>query len=145
MEKIIEFLYKNYPSPLERILRPVAEIGIKYRSNKDRIACIIDSGADNCTFPLGFAIGLQIPKEELEKKPIPTGCACGKTIIHYHVPIEVEIGSYTIPIIASFVPSVKDNEGESKNIPALLGRQGIFDKFDIIFKEKEGKIIFTPK
>jgi hypothetical protein len=106
-----------------------------------RVVCIIDSGADNCTFPLAFAQILRIPADELRKAPCQTTCACGKTAVNHKVSVEVEIGNYSIPLDAVFVPKRKDGE----EITPLLGREGIFDKFDILFEKGQRKIIFSKK
>lgn len=96
---------------------------------------LIDSGAELTFLTSEDAEMLKIKKEKGKKVLI--GGITNKNIGGYiHIlPIFLAEREIKIPIIFSI----------SNNTPRVLGRKGVFEKFYIIFDEKDRKIIFVPR
>jgi hypothetical protein len=147
--KDITFLYKNFPT-LGDSLKPVAEFFLSYDGGEKNVPVVglIDTGADCSLLPYGLAFTLRIPQEKLTQNAKRVKCGCGKEIGHYHTQVKMRIGEheFVTPIIFVTPRKVKDNHGKvmQEDINAILGRDAAFTKFDVLFKEREKKIIFTP-
>ncbi len=104
--------------------RPMLSIGI---DNIGLVHCILDSGADYCTFPeiIGLKAGIEVKKGKVSR----TECAHGELSDSYVCPIKLNIFGEYITVDAVFVKDGKE--------PALIGRKGIFDKFRITFEESK--------
>ena len=92
----------------------------------------IDSGADITTInkTFGNLVGLRLKPKEQKYELNGVG---GKEEFVYR-DIEIKIVKQVFNIKIAWV--------QNDNIPLLLGREGVFDKFEIIFKEKFREIIF---
>ncbi len=132
---MIIFRYRKETGIIDEVVyRPVANIEFK---NKDdewiELHPYIDSGADISLIPLSFGklLGLEINKEEIKELG--------------------GVGRDTIPVIIKIIlVRIGDFEFDLKvawclkeEVPALLGRSGIFEKFHINFKQDEKLIEFT--
>lgn len=117
---------------------PFIEVYLRDKNNKlIKNIALIDSGADMTVVPKDLArfLGLkETPHEEL------TGGIGGevrvkRTKISFQLKGEHESHSLTVDALVL--------QDENSDMPLLLGRNGIFEKFHITFKQNQGKIIFT--
>ncbi len=133
----IVYRYKEMPSKIAgTIKRPVARIEL-WSSKLNRwikVEGFLDSGADITLIPFGLGqmLGFQIDESNVK---VSGGVGEGRVSVCV-VTGKVRIGKeeYDVRIGWAF-----DNR-----VPTLIGRMDIFDKFDITFMEKKGKIIFEP-
>lgn len=127
------FKYEKEKSRIHgEIKRPKGEIILKTSEGETKIHCYIDSGADITLIPriFGNALGFELKEEEIiELKGISEGSV--PAIIKE---VEMKIGEHC------FISKIAWCLIE--DVPPLLGRKDIFDKFNISFKEKEGIIEF---
>jgi len=118
------------------ILRPVARVKIKGEFDEITLEMYVDSGADITLLPysVGIALGFKIQNEE-EIKTLGG------------------VGGSRIPVVIRKVKmKIGDKEFEarvawclSENVPLILGRLDVFDKFKITFDQKARKVIFESK
>lgn len=117
------------------VKRPVATIYLKSKNEKwVEYEPYIDSGADVTLIPfsLGKFLGLKIDEGKIEKIG---GIRGSLPVIYFQN--KVRIGE--IEFMAKVGWSLVDN------VPPLLGRADIFDRFNVIFKQKEDKILFEER
>lgn len=116
----------------KKVYLPIVEIILNFRNEKIRTDALIDSGAIMCLFKgeIGRALGITIERGE---KKIFQG-ASAKLIGYIHE-VEITLAEKTFKTKIAF----SDDLSTSFN---LLGRQGIFDKFSITFKEKDHEVYF---
>ena len=133
----IEFRYREEESEITgKILRPVAALQFKSRSGEwIEIRMYIDSGADMTLIPLSFGrlLGLELRKEDIK---------------HLR-----GVGGGEVPVIITKVDIIMDDIEFpidvawtlEEDVPPLLGRTDVFDRFRIAFDQGEGVIIFEDK
>lgn len=131
---MIIFKYKEESLGIGRgmIKRPVADIYVKTKSSFwIEFHPYIDSGADLTMLPLslGRLLGLHLDEKKVEQ----IGGIRGT------VPI---INTECLMRIGDEELKVKTAWALIEDIPPLLGRSDVFDKFEIIFKQKEDAIVF---
>lgn len=131
---MIVFRYKQESSriPGKLISRPVAEIYLKSKSGSwIKFNPYIDSGADVTLIPLslGKLIGFSIDEKKIEQ----IGGIRGSIPVIYFKK-EIRIGNIQFPIQIAWALI--------EEVPPLLGRTDVFDKFNVLFKQKEGLILF---
>jgi len=127
------FKYKKAKSDLGEILRPVAEVILETDKLKIEVPMYIDSGADITMIPLHLGKALGFKQAETDVIREIRG-----------------IGGSGIPYILKEVSYIFHNKKIRGKIawalieetPLLLGRMDIFNKFRIIFDEKNGWIDF---
>ena len=128
----MEFPYQKEKSKLfGEILRPIIEFEIKTSIGFVPVMGYLDSGADITLFPLSFVrvLGIRIEDEEI-KEIRGIGDSAVAVIIKE---VELKIGNVELKV----------NVGIAliEEVPYLLGRKDIFDKFRIIFEEYNKRII----
>lgn len=133
----IEFPFvEEKATVVEFISTPYAEVTLITDGNELTEWFLIDSGADISLVKRGFGelLGFKI-KEGEEIKQL-SGISTN-TIPYIHRKIKMKIGEkeFEARIAWSLI----------EDVPLVLGKLDVFDKFDIIFKEREGKVIFTDK
>lgn len=130
---MITFRYKFELSHKNEIVkRPVADVEIKTRGGLwIHFYPYIDSGADVTLLPLSFGklVGFNRKDKEVEALGGIRGTI---PVIYFTNPIK--IGTVTFPIRLAW--------SLIENVPPLLGRADIFDRFTVTFKQKEGTIAF---
>lgn len=130
---MIRYRYQPEPSNLGEILRPVADVILEANDIKIEISMYIDSGADITMIPfrLGKALGFkQDPQDKiLEIKGVSGG---GVPYIVKEVNIFLNNECFKIRLAWALI----------EEVPLLLGRMDIFNKFKIVFEEKERHIDF---
>jgi hypothetical protein len=121
---------------VDYISRAFAEITLVGEVNKITEWFFIDSGADVSliTRSMGEVLGFKLKEGEEIKQLVGVGIG---TIPYVLRKVKMKIGEmeFDARIAWSLV----------EDAPLVLGRLDVFDKFDILFKEREGKVIFTDK
>ena len=121
----MEFPYQKESSALfGQILRPLIQFQIKTRIGWVPVMGYLDSGADMTLLPLSFAKALGIKIEDEQLKEIRgIGDSAVSVIIKE---VEMKIGD----------ENLKANVGIAliEEVPYLLGRKDVFNKFRIIFE-----------
>lgn len=113
--------------------KPTAQVSLKTTAGKwVRYDYFVDSGADISLIPLsiGQVIGLSA-----EGKRVSNISGISGYVKVIYCNIDMKIGSVEFKAQVAWA--------QTNNVPALLGRKDIFDKFHITFKQDEGKIIFA--
>ena len=84
---------------------------------------LIDSGADDCLFPIGLAklLGLELRPQNLGRY---VGIGPGEITALFET-ITLEVGDDSLPLYAGFL--------DSPAAPALLGQNGFFSQFEVKF------------
>lgn len=126
---MIVFKYKKEVSGIKR---PVADVFLKSKlGGWIEFHSYIDSGADVTLIPLslGKLIGLSKDEKKIER----IGGIRGSVPVIYSQ-ILLKIGGIEIRTKVAWALI--------EEVPPLLGRQDIFDKFHIIFKQDKEQIIF---
>ena len=130
----IEFRYREEESEITgTILRPVAALQFKSRSGEwIEIRMYIDSGADITLIPLSFGrlLGLELRKEDIK---------------HLR-----GVGGGDVPVIITKIDIMMDDVefpidvawALEEDVPPLLGRTDVFDRFKIMFNQGSRIIIF---
>ncbi|MBI2076536.1 MAG: hypothetical protein HYT72_04790 [Candidatus Aenigmarchaeota archaeon] len=139
-EYILFPLVETESNQLIRKKRPIALLPfvlpeMTIEDNTTRIAALIDSGADKSVSfkEIGEGLGLKFFGQATE----PISGISGETKA-WKLPIKVKIGDEEFVIEINWMDKEMD---ANSDYPFVLGREGIFDKFDIEFKSNS-KIIF---
>lgn len=129
----IIFEYKPLPNSKGKIY-PLAKIDLLYEKKKQTFWPIIDSGANVSIFPkaVGDALGI-----DFEGEPEAVEGVLG-TFLGYSHFVNIKLGDYSQPI------SIRALFLMGEPYP-LLGREGIFEKFDVLFQERLKKVVFIKK
>ena len=129
---MIVFKYKEESATKGKIKRPVADVFIRNNSGWIEFHPYIDSGADVTLIPLslGKLIGLSVDEKKIEH----IGGLSGNVPVIYFKH-EIKIGG--IKFFSQIAWALIEE------VPPLLGRTDIFDKFNVQFKQKQGLIIFN--
>ncbi len=112
---------------------PVIPVRFYKNSKKIPLLLLIDSGAETTllTRSDAKALGIDLKKG---KEMIISGIALTRVIFGYRHKVEMEIeeSKFEIPVLFA----------DSDESPRVLGREGVFDKFFILFNEKGRQTIF---
>lgn len=130
----IEFRYREEESEITgTILRPVASLEFKSGSGEwIEIRMYIDSGADMTLIPLSFGrlLGLALRKEDIKHL---RGVGGGEVpVIVARVDIRMDDVEFPIDVAWTL----------EEDVPPLLGRLDVFDRFDVEFKQHKRVILF---
>lgn len=131
---MIIFKYKEESlGPAKGIIkRPVADIYLKTHSNYwIEFHPYIDSGADLTMIPLslGRLLGLQIDEKKVEQIG---GIRGSVPVIYKKSQMRIGKKEFLVHIAWSLI----------EDVPPLLGRTDVFDHFNVIFKQRQGVILF---
>jgi hypothetical protein len=129
------FPYRREHSKLfGKIYRPVVQVELKWRSERTIQRMYLDSGADISLIPMsvGDSLGLEITDDIKEMKGV------GNVIIPVIIK-NINIRLCDKEFTARFAWSLIEE------VPLLLGRMDIFDKFEIIFMQKEKNVVLYSK
>lgn len=131
---MVKFRYRHELSSDKTgiIKRPVAEVNFKAVNNQWLLYYLyIDSGADITLIP--YSAGLDLGFRFDERYVQEIGGIRGK-IPYLPISNDVKIGNRVIhiPIAWALV----------EEVPLLLGREGVFDNFEITFQQVKNLIIF---
>ena len=128
----ITFRYRSEKSEIFGVVkRPVAKVYFKTREDK-WVPCFmyIDSGADFTLIPyrFGLMLGFEIEKKVHEIYGVGGG-----------IPV---ILKPALMRINDKMLNVRMGWSLREDVPFILGRLDVFDKFNVQFREKEGMVIF---
>lgn len=108
---------------------PIIPLTIEYGQKKD-FSALVDSGATVSVFKEDVAVSLGIDIERGDE--IYLGGVGGHIRGYLHeVKVEIAGRTFVCPIVFSREYAVSFN---------LLGRQGFFEKFDVLFEERKGRL-----
>lgn len=130
---MIRHKFREEESSLGKILRPVADVIIEYGEFRVEIPMYIDSGADVSMIPFRFgkALGLKQEKDEIVRQI--------KGISGAGIPYLLKEATF---ILNNEKLKAKIAWALVEEVPMLMGRRDIFNKFRIIFDERKGWIDF---
>lgn len=150
----MKFPYTKYKDNLVSgqsvtILRPVIPIGLRYKGKVfQRYSVMIDSGADDCIFhaEIGEALGIDM-QAGLEKSY--SGIGFGELKGRRHT-VDVEVGGHWVACEVSFCYGmVRDHpefpEKKQGLRYGILGQNGFFDKFKVLFDYVGAEIELRPR
>lgn len=129
---MVRYKFQKEKSVLGLINRPVADVKLEINGNIIEMPMYIDSGADVSMIPLrlGKALGFKQSSSDIIYEA--RGIAGGIPYILKEVIIILNSYRFKTRIAWALVDEV----------PLLLGRMDIFNKFKIIFDERSGIIDF---
>lgn len=130
---MLRFQYKREVGRLgEVIWRPVADVWFLNTSGEwIELHPYIDSGADITLLPFSFGKLLGWKKSGKRRERI--GGIAGAIEV-FNISCKVKIGGKKFAIKAAWA--------QTEEVPALLGRADVFDKFDVMFRQRRKEIIF---
>ncbi len=134
----ITFKYKKIerPAPLDPNYTPSIPVTLINNGKSVDVVALLDSGADVSFIPRGIAEILDIDISKGKRTPT-VGLGGEIETIDAKISVLVQNAHERYRFsIATKIP-VEDKD----RFPIILGRRDFFDKFDIVFKEKERKII----
>ncbi|MFH1462637.1 MAG: hypothetical protein ABIG08_03025 [bacterium] len=112
---------------------PVAEVGFKNKEGEWlSLFLVIDSGATISALPKSDALVFGIDADKGKRMTI-SGIG-GKKLIGWQHQITVRMGKEILKLPLVFL--------EGDIVPRVLGRAGIFEKFLLVFEEKERRAAF---
>lgn len=118
-----------------KIPYPIIPITLNTIRGKRPYAFIMDTGADDSTLPY-IMIQLLGIKERTLKKSAAQGI--GKELVTtWGGNVTIMFGNETFDIPCSFV--------DHDNVPFLLGKTGIFDRFNILFDNNQQMTVFEKR
>jgi hypothetical protein len=126
----IQFAYRRFPAtppgfrPVQHIYRPVIPVSLSIRREVVESSALIDSGADECTFPgyVARELGFEIEKGE---RRIFSGI--GGSVPAYRHTTLITIAGIRIAAEVYYSP-------QWDHMPfGLLGQQGFFSRFRVQF------------
>jgi len=129
---MVKYKFQKEKSTLGEVLRPVANVRLEVEGNLIEIPMYIDSGADisMISLRLGKALGFkQLPLDTIYEAK---GIAGGVPYILKEATLILNKHRFKIKIAWVLV----------EEVPLLMGRIDIFNKFRIVFDERQGIIFF---
>ncbi len=116
--------------------KPIVNLFTKYSDSGELVEYLVDSGADQTILSKISASLLGIDYECLESKPIETEAINGSSLFVKESKVFIEIGGvdFRIPVWIA-----------DRHIMTVLGRRGVFDRFDLIFQERKNpkRLVFS--
>lgn len=130
---MIRYEFREEKSGIGKVLRPVAEVVLKNDNLTVGIPMYIDSGADVSMIPLHFgrALGLKQNDDDVIRE-IKGVSGAGVPYILKKITLLLNGKRLEIRIAWALV----------EGVPMLMGRMDIFDKFRVVFDERNGWIDF---
>jgi hypothetical protein len=131
----VEFDYRQETVRGETVLRPVARVILQHEGRTVIFFPYIDSGADVTLIPrsIGDALGLGLNKSDIEEL---AGLGEGKVAV-VRQQVRMSVGSTTLDCEIAWALI--------EEVPPLLGRKGVFDRFSVEFREWERKVVLVPR
>ena len=131
----IEFSYRQETARGEPVMRPVGRVLLEHRGHAVLLLPYIDSGADVCLVPksVGEALGFSLEQGEVQEL---SGVGEGRVAVAFKT-VRMSIGGNPFDCRIAWALI--------EEVPPLLGRKDVFDRFAVLFREWEGKVFFTPK
>ena len=115
------------------MLRPRIPIRLVHKSRFIILLALVDSGADDCLFPLEVAQELQLPLDPRNTN-LYGGIGNGHITATF-MDVRIEINNdVTFPLYAGF--------SDAPSVVPILGQAGFFDRFEVTFNRPEEIIEF---
>jgi hypothetical protein len=130
---MIRYRFKEEKGSMGLISRPVADVVLERREFRVEIPMYIDSGADISMIPYRFGKALGFKQEKKENIQEVKGIS-GAGIPYSIKEITLILNGHKLKVRIAWALV--------EEVPMLMGRMDIFDKFRIIFNEKKGWIDF---
>lgn len=132
------FPFKKIPLPgsTKTVLRPVIPIDISGPKGTWTLEALIDSGADRSLFDIEIAKVLGIDLSKVKKEQF--GGIGKDTVTVYTTNVVVEVNGINHPV------TIPIGFMKGANVRALLGQDGFFDNFRIVFTRANDSIEITP-
>ncbi|MFH1563990.1 MAG: retropepsin-like aspartic protease [Nitrospirota bacterium] len=132
--KIVEFYTDKEISLLfGKVWRPYADVELTKGDKSIPYRMLVDPGADITLIArlTGEYLGLQIEKED---KIYELSGVTGEPISVIIKEIKMRIGDIEFPLRVAW--------SMIEEVPLLIGRLDVFDRFDVELRQREGKVIF---
>ena len=130
---MIRHEFRGEKSSLGKVLRPVAEVLLEKDGFDVSVPMYIDSGADVSMMPLRFGRALGFEQEEKDVIQEIRGVA-GTAIAYIFKEVTLGLDGKRLKIRVAWALV--------EEVPLLMGRMDIFDRFRITFDERNGWIDF---
>jgi hypothetical protein len=132
---MIEFPFETVRTERTLVLRPRAIVRLFGPAESLLVRCLVDSGADTTliTWETGQVLGFT---PSLDESPHSLGGISGSLPCYLRT-LEMEIGGIQFPSTVMWALS--------DDLPNLLGREDVFDRFHIEFRQSERRTIFKPR
>jgi Family of unknown function (DUF5678)/Aspartyl protease len=116
---------------------PLYQVELRFNTVKIQVPMLIDSGADGSliTYSTGLKLGLSVADGETRQTSKGIG---GGEISYVWRDIDVTIAGHALTIPMAWILSGENQE-------EIIGRHGIFDAFDIEFKQADQEILFKKR
>ncbi|MCB4756384.1 MAG: retropepsin-like domain-containing protein [Elusimicrobia bacterium] len=135
--RILKFFYRRYPAsppgirPARFTYRPVIDVTLSTKKEQVEFSALIDSGADQCTFPGWVAEELGFKVEKGERRLFS---GIGGSVLAYRHKTNIVVGK------RHFLTDVFYSHQWDDMPFGLLGQEGFFSRFAIYF-DHEKKLI----
>ena len=132
---MIRFKYQKEKSDLGIVFRPVAHVILAVKNFKIEIPMYIDSGADITLIPLRLGEALGFRQDSSQIREIKGVAGGGVPYIIKEVNLTLGDIKFEVRIAWALI----------EEVPPLLGRLDIFNRFKIVFDEENKIVEFYPK
>ena len=130
---MIRFRYQPERSQLGIIFRPVATVRLRYKKTVIELPLYIDSGADISMIPYRFGKALRLQQTPRDRVRRIRGIA-GRSVPYVVKRLNFVFGRRKITARVAW-PMTEE-------VPLLLGRMDLFEKFRITFNERKRVVDF---
>ena len=127
------FRYRPERSHLGTVYRPVATVIVEYKKHVVELPLYIDSGADVSLIPYRFGKALQLQQTAKDRVRKIRGIA-GRSVPYLVKRLTFSFGRTRI--------SARVAWSMTEEVPLLLGRLDVFEKFRITFDERKRIVDF---
>jgi hypothetical protein len=115
-------------------LRPRIPVRLRYGNRYIDLFALIDSGADECLFPVEVARALRIDLRQ-EKSHQYAGIGAGAVTAFFET-VTIEVGGWPFSVYVGF--------SDSPSVVPILGQNGFFNLFDVRFNLSKEAIELRP-
>jgi len=131
----VGFDYRRETVRGEAVSRPVARIVLEHLGRTVIFFPYIDSGADMTLIPrsIGEALGFKLEPGDVQEL---SGIGEGRVAVAFKT-ARMSIGEHSFDCRIAWALI--------EEVPPLLGRKDVFDRFAVLFREWEGKVFLIPK
>ena len=130
----MEFPLREGKTDLGKIWDPTIPVSIKTRFGYEPYDFLLDTGADFTMLPVTFADVLELKLSDLPKSR-SYGIE-GHGVAVFVAPITLKLGEFPFKVRALL--------SANESTPLILGRQGLFDRFNIHFDNRRKVIRISP-
>lgn len=133
---MITFSFEEfYTENLGKILKPLAVVTLKHREHSLKDIMLIDSGADVTLIPRDRGLFLKLKPPKHSEIKYLGGIAGGVAVVYRTLDVVIE--KVKFPCRAAWAMT--------EDVPSVLGRLDVFDKFNIEFRQRDRKVMFKER